>query len=112
MVKKWSCEIFKGWKWLKLSFLIGSMIAIVAHLIGFLSNDYNVTLKITGFVVVGSFVISGILNGTFINGDRYRANYLIERKDDRDKKMKITKYLLVLAIPNVIISIIILAFKN
>jgi len=96
---------------LKLSFLIGLVIAIVAHLIGFLLNDYNITLKITGFIVVGSFLVSGILKGTFISGDRYRANYIGETKDDRDKKMKIIKYALFLSIPN-IISIIILAFKN
>ena len=72
---------------MKLSFLIGLVIAIVAHLIGFLLND------------------------TFISGDRYRANYIGETKDDRDKKMKIIKYALFLSIPN-IISIIILAFKN
>jgi accessory gene regulator protein AgrB len=97
---------------LKSSFLIGSIIAIVAHLIGFLLNDYNITLKVTGFVVIGSFVIAGILNGTFISGDRYRANALIERKEERDKKMKITGYLLSISIPNVIISIIILLFNS
>ena len=70
-----------------LPFLIGIVIAIVANLIGFLLNDYNITLKITGFVVGGSFLISGILNGTFISGDRYRANLMGETKDDRDKKM-------------------------
>lgn len=91
---------------------MGVIIAIVAHLIGFVLNDYNLTLKITGFVVISSFIISGILNGTFISGDRYRANLLSETKGDRDKKMKIIKYLLFISIPNVIISIAILVFKN
>lgn len=97
---------------MKSSFLIGLVIAIAAHLIGFLLNDYNLTLKITGFVVIGSFVISGILNGTFISGDRYRANSLSETKEDRDRKMKIIKYLLFLSIPNGIISIVILVLRN
>ena len=97
---------------LKLPFLIGLVIAIVANLIGFLLNDYNITLKITGFVVGGSFIISGILNGTFISGDRYRANLIGETKDDRDKKMKIIKYALFISIPNIIIFIIIFALKN
>jgi len=91
--------------------LIGAVIAIGAHLIGFILNDYNITLNITGFVVVGSFVISGILNGTFISGDRYRVNYQNETKEDRDKKMKIIAYFLSLSIPNIIVCIIILAFN-
>jgi len=96
---------------LRLSFLIGSVVTIIGCLIGFFLNDWNVTLKITGFVVVGSFLISGTLNGTFISGDRYRANYQNETKVDRDRKMKIIKYLLFLSIPNVIASIIILVFN-
>lgn len=95
-----------------LPFLIGIVIAIVANLIGFLLNDYNITLKITGFVVGGSFLISGILNGTFISGDRYRANLISETKDERDKKMKIIKYAVFISIPNVIIFIVIFALKN
>lgn len=97
---------------LKLPFLIGLAIAIIANLIGFLLNDYNITFKITGFVVAGSFLISGILNGTFISGDRYRANLVGETKDDRDKKMKIIKYAVFVSIPNVIIFIVLFALKN
>ena len=97
---------------MKLSFLIGLVIAMASYLIGFLLNDYNLTLKITGFVVIVSFVISGILNGTFISGDRYRANFLSETKEDRDNKMKIMKFLLLLSIPNVIIFVVIMIFTN
>ena len=97
---------------MKLSFLMGLVIAMASYLIGFLLNDYNLTLKITGFVVIVSFVISGILNGTFISGDRYRANFLSETKEDRDNKMKIMKFLLLLSIPNVIISVVIIIFRN
>lgn len=70
---------------MKSSFFMGIAIALAAYLIGFLSNNYNVTLKITGFVVIVSFFIAGILNGTFISGDRYRANFMNETKEDRDK---------------------------
>lgn len=96
---------------MKLSFLIGTVIVIIGCLSGILWNDWNVTLKITGYVVVASFFICGILNGSFISGDRYRANYLSERKEDKDRTIKIINYLLFLAIPNIIICIIILVFK-
>lgn len=97
---------------MKSSFFMGIVIALAAYLIGFLSNNYNVTLKITGFVLIVSFVIAGILNGTFISGDRYRANFMNETKEDRDKKMKMVNYLLLLSIPNAIISLVIIIYRN
>lgn len=96
---------------MKLSFSIGLVIVIVAFLIGFLSSDFRITLKITGFTVAGCFVISGILNGSVVNGDIYRSNYLSETKEDRDNKMTITKHLLFLSIPSIIVSAIILIFN-
>lgn len=96
---------------MKLSFFIGLIIAIAALIIGFLLNDYNISLKIIGVVIAGSFIISGILNGSFIEGNRYMLNHLTETKEDRDQKMKIVKYLLTLSIPNIIVFIIILLFN-
>ncbi|MVX64487.1 hypothetical protein GKZ28_12380 [Clostridium chromiireducens] len=95
---------------MKLSFLIGSIIGITALLIGFLLGDYNITLKITGFVIAAVIAISGILNGSFVNGDRYRANFSSETKEDRDKKSEIINFLLVLSTPNIAIFIVLFIF--
>jgi len=96
---------------LRVSFFIGLVIAIIALLIGCLLKDYNITLKITGIVSVSCIVICGILNGSFINGDRYRDNYISETKDDRNKKIKIVNNLLLVLMSNAIVSILILMFK-
>jgi len=96
---------------LRVSFFIGLVIAIIALLIGCLLKDYNITLKITGIVSVSCIVICGILNGSFISGDRYRDNYISETKDDRNKKIKIVKNLLLVLMSNAIVSILILMFK-
>ena len=93
------------------SFFIGLVIAIIALLIGCLLKDYNITLKITGIVSVSCIVICGILNGSFISGDRYRDNYISETKDDRNKKIKIVNNLLLVLMSNAIVSILILMFK-
>lgn len=95
---------------MKLSFFIGSIIGIIALLTGFLLGDYNITIKITGFVIAAAIAISGILNGSFVNGDRYRANFLSETKEDRDKKSEIINFLLVLSTPNIAIFIILFVF--
>lgn len=93
---------------LKISFIIGLIITLVALVIGTLLKNYNITLQITGFVSVGCIIISGLLNGSFVSGDRYRANYLSETKNDRDKKSKIINHLLLVLIPNIIVAVMIL----
>ena len=93
---------------MRLSFFIGVVIAIIALLIGYILNDYNIALKITGFVSAGCIIICGILNGSFINGDRYWDNYISETKEDRNRKMKIVNYLLLVLISNSVVFIIIL----
>ena len=75
-------------------------------MIGLIFNDWNLALKINGFIVIGCVVLSGILNGSFISGDQFRANYLTETKTNRDNKMKISKYLLSISLPNIIVCII------
>lgn len=92
---------------MKLSFFIGLVISILAILIGFLLNDYNITFTISGVLSTVGLIIAGILNGTFISGDIYRANLLSETKEDNIKKTKIVNYLLLLICPNIIVVIII-----
>ncbi len=65
------------------------------------------TFKITACFSSISIIISGILNGTFINSDRFRANLLSETKEDNNEKMKSLGYLLLFVIPNVVVAIII-----
>lgn len=96
---------------MKTPFFVGLVIAIIAHMIGFLLNDWNITLKITEVIVIGCFLMGGALNGTFISGDRFRANYLSETESDRNKRIKSSNYLLILSIPSLIISIILVALK-
>ncbi len=92
---------------MKLSFFIGFVVSMLAVFIGFLRKDYNITFKITAGVSAVSLIISGILNGTFINSDRFRANLLSETKEDNNEKMKSLGYLLLFVIPNVVVAIII-----
>lgn len=96
---------------MKLSFFIGVCIAIVIHAMGFVLNDYNITLKIFGVICIGSVISSGILSGAFISGDRYRANFLSETQDDRSRRMKIVNKLILLSIPSFIDAMAIVAFK-
>ncbi|WP_160688152.1 DUF5316 domain-containing protein [Clostridium sp. C2-6-12] len=96
---------------MKASFIIGLFFVIIANLIGFFLNDYTITLKITGIIVAGAFIVAGILNGSFISGEMYRNNFLSETKDDRNNKMKIIKYVLLFSIPNLLSIIVLLIIK-
>lgn len=96
---------------MKVSFIIGLVIAIIANLIGFFLNDYTITLKIAGVIVGGAFIVVGILNGTFVSGDMFRNNFLNETEEDKNNKMKIIKYALFLSMPNLLSIIVLLIIK-
>lgn len=91
---------------MKISFLIGLIISIIVSATGFILKNYNLSFKIVSAISVISIIISGILNGTFINGDKYRVNMLSETKEDRNKRINIIEYILIFAFPNIVVALI------
>ncbi|MBE6072709.1 MAG: hypothetical protein E7208_12290 [Clostridium butyricum] len=91
---------------MKISFLIGLIISIIVSATGFILKNYNLSFKIVSTISVICLIISGILNGTFINGDKYRANMLSETKEDRNKRINIIEYILIFAFPNIVVALI------
>ncbi|MBB3108469.1 hypothetical protein FHS18_000497 [Paenibacillus phyllosphaerae] len=48
------------------------------------------------FIIIGivGFVLAAIFNGTFVSGDRQRANFYSETKEDRHARGKATDWLM------------------
>lgn len=61
----------------------------------------NVTF-ITGVVI---WIISGLLTGSFISGDRSRANYHQENEEDRTSRVKQSQFLFLFGLPFIVIGI-------
>lgn len=80
----------------------------VSIIIGWLLKDWMLTTKVSGTLGLICFAIAGILNRAFVSGDRNRANYSIEEKKERDNRLKISSYMFIIGVPNIIIAILIM----
>lgn len=73
---------------------------------GKILNNWMLTIQISGIIGLVCFVIAGILNGTFISGDRLRSNYSTDKKEDRIRRSKITNFVLIVGSPNFILAVV------
>jgi hypothetical protein len=92
---------------LKISFGVGIITTIIGLLIGLFLKDWLLTVKVCGYIGGGCFALICLINGVFISGDRSRGNYLSETENDRKEKGQMTKYLLTMSVPNIIVAILI-----
>jgi lipid A disaccharide synthetase len=47
-------------------------------------------------------VVAGLTNGAFVNGDGIRSNYSIDNNEDRLEKNRISNFVMVIGLPNII----------
>ncbi|MFB4166923.1 DUF5316 domain-containing protein [Virgibacillus sp. JSM 102003] len=91
---------------------IGVIFTIIALVIGVFTGDWNLFFKLIAASAVIPLVLSGLLTGAFVDGDRNRANYHTGTKKDRQDKNKWVTKLLIIGVPNfsLLIILIILGF--
>ncbi|ARI77845.1 DUF5316 domain-containing protein [Halobacillus mangrovi] len=75
---------------------------------GLYSNEWGLPLKIIGISAVVPLLLTGVLTGAFVDGDRNRANYHSEVKEDRDNKSRWLIGLLLVSGPNAIFMIVLI----
>jgi hypothetical protein len=75
---------------MKKSIILSFMIICIGIVIGKMLNNWMLTTKICGIAGLICLGIAGLLNGAFVSGDRNRANYYSETKEDRIQKSKVT----------------------
>jgi hypothetical protein len=85
---------------------IGVFITIVALIIGAFTGDWNLFLIVTGVAAIVPLLLSGLLTGAFVDGDKNRANYHTETKEDRQGKNKWVIRFLLIGVPNFTLLII------
>ncbi|MEQ8155178.1 MAG: DUF5316 domain-containing protein [Clostridiaceae bacterium] len=84
----------------------------VSVLIGIILNDWALTVKISGAIGLICIVVAGIASGSFVSGDRYRANDSLDTEEDRTRKNKISVLAILIALPNIIVTVILLFVLN
>ncbi|GEL76433.1 DUF5316 domain-containing protein [Tenuibacillus multivorans] len=87
-------------------FGIGLVVTAVASLIGYLTNNWELSLIIIAIAGLGPLFMAGFMTGAFVSGDRNRANYHTESQKDRIAKNQSMKKLLLLGAPNLAFLII------
>jgi cadmium resistance protein CadD (predicted permease) len=97
---------------MKKAIILGFFIMFIGIVIGMILNNWMVTVKICGVVGLICLSISGLLNGLFVSGDRNRANYLLDAKEDRNEKSKITDFVFAVGLPNIILAVIVFLVIN
>jgi hypothetical protein len=84
--------------------IIGLSIVVVALLISVFSNNFTLLYKITGAVAIISLVLSALLSGAFVDGDRLGRNLQSESKEDRKQRFSLTNSMLLIGLPNLLIA--------
>lgn len=97
---------------MKKSIIIGTVIAAICLLLG-VTTSYSVLFTyISGGVGLGSLLISGLVSGVFVSGDKIRANYWTENKGDRKKRTESMYIFALFGAPNFISAIILTLYIN
>ena len=97
---------------MKKSIILGLIIMCSGIVIGIVLNNWMLTIKICGVIGLVCFCIVGILNGSFISGDRIRANSSIDTTEDKIQRSKITNFVIAVGLPNIIMAVIVFLIIN
>lgn len=92
---------------MKKPIILGFILMFISIFIGKILSNWMLTIKISGILGLICFVLVGALNGSFLSGDRNRANYVIDTKQDKIIKMKVTIFSLAVGLPNIILAVIV-----
>lgn len=92
---------------MKKALLLGIGCAIISVLTGLVLRDWSITTKICGYIGLGCLLFAGLFEGSFVSGDRIRANYSSETEDDRNQRRNISSSLFVVSIPNVLAAVLV-----
>lgn len=91
---------------LKKPFLVGIICALAGAAAGAYWGNWSLTAKICGYIGLGSLLLAGIFEGSYISGDRLRANYATETREDRNVREKISGFLFIMSLPSLLAAIL------
>lgn len=71
-----------------------------------IAGDWSLVFNYAGLIGVVAFFLSGVLSGAFISGDRVRANWANEDREEREIRNAWTSKLFLFGVPNLLGAII------
>lgn len=89
---------------------IGTILSSIGVSISILLWGMERAYFISGIIGCVLIVIAMIMSGSMVSGDRMRANLATETRKHRDERNKFTANSFLMAIPNILITIILYYF--
>ena len=91
-------------------FLFGTGILLAGLIIGMFKGDLEFGVNFSGIIGIGLLIISGVLSGAFISGDRIRANISTSPQEDLNNTRKWGFVLMMTGMPGFIAAVVYHAF--
>ncbi|PEJ57782.1 hypothetical protein CN692_11885 [Bacillus sp. AFS002410] len=93
-------------------FYFGIILSIIGVLVSLFIFGINNASLITGATGVVFIMLSMLFSGSLVSGDRMRANYSSESKEDRRGRLETTIRLALIGFPNIIVSLLFYWLSN
>lgn len=84
---------------------IGMLLSLAGIVVALVIWDVHRVADITGMIGLIFLVISMLMSGAFVNGDRVRLNATIETNDDRKQRNQVVTASLLIALPNFLVML-------
>lgn len=91
---------------MKKTFIIGFGVALLLLILGFFTKNTALYGTISIAIAIVFLLIGGLTSGVFNSGDRMRANYHTENKEDRAKRSKVSLISGIIALPHFLAGIV------
>ncbi|MDE3840883.1 hypothetical protein C0966_16555 [Bacillus methanolicus] len=91
---------------MKKSFLAGIVFLMLVSVVSIVLDDWNLIIKISGGIGLLAILASGLFVGAFVSGDRMRANFSSETKEDRSERLRTVNILLLFGLPNLAAAVV------
>lgn len=87
-------------------FLMGILLSLIGVIVSIAIWGIEMVTTITGGIGIFFILISFILSGVLVSGDRMRANLATESDEDRNQRNNISFRSALIAIPNFVVAIL------
>ncbi len=84
---------------------VGLLLSLLGSVVAIAFWDIHMVADITGMIGLTFLVISMLMSGAFVNGDRARLNATIETNDDRKQRNQVVTASLLIALPNFLVML-------
>lgn len=82
---------------------IGALLSLLGIVVALVVWDVHMVADVTGMIGLVFLVLSMIMSGAFVNGDRVRLNAATETDKGREERNRLVTRSLLIALPNLLV---------